>query len=452
MKKLIYTSIALLAAGSASMAQGLVQGRPGHKVDHTSIPQSPVKNNTLGKADIQEWYVPSDWLNAFTGGGSTLSTFVDFLMPDSQAVYINSGDTAVRFYSIAVGQVIDPTDKVIDNSDNPGIKMSKFSSYRLDSFDLQYIYVRNVDSIVNPNTSNMEKVVDTLIVSYLVNGNGLTKNTTPIGTAPNQFNYTLPSWNINTLKLNTLVGQEKFLLTSDDSTVVLNNNGFENSWRLKNMSKKVGVNVDVPAGLNLMVGIIFQFKPGMPYTDSSIIIYQRDPANFPVGRKRVNYFGYRFAQNTASINNQWRSLEYYNHALYSDKENAYYASSSTINNGWTGFIPGNAYFEGRTNFMSVNLDAKKVGGKESELVSITNLYPNPATDETNVNIDLKKSGNVTVSIVNLIGQEVNAVNAGTLNAGNNNIKLNLGSLKAGIYFINVDVDGSTTTKKLTVTR
>ncbi len=452
MKKLIYTSIALLLAGSASMAQGLVQGRPGHKVDHTSIPQSPVKNSTLGKADIQEWYSPMDWLNAFTGGGSTLSTFVDFLMPDSQAVYINSGDTAVRFYSIAVGQVIDPTDKVIDNSDNPGIKMSKFSSYRLDSFDLQYIYIRNVDSIVNPITTNKEKVVDTLIVSYLVNGNGLTKSASPIGTAPNQFNYTLPSWNINTLKLNTLVGQEKFLLTSDDSTVVLNNNGFENSWRLKNMSKKVGVNVQVPAGLNLMMGIVFQFKPGMPYNDSSIIIYQRDPATFPVNRQRVNYFGYRFAQNTASINNQWRSLDYYNHALYSDKENAYYASSSTINNGWTGFIPGNAYFEGRTNFMSVNLDAKKVGGKESELVSITNLFPNPATDETNVNIDLKKSGNVTVSIVNLIGQEVNAVNAGTLNAGNNNIKLNLGSLKAGIYFINVGVDGSTTTKKLTVTR
>lgn len=451
MKKLIYTSIALLLTGSAAMAQGMVKGRPGHQIDQASIPQSPVRNSTLGKADIQEWYVPTDWLSAFTGGGSTLQTFVDFLMPDSQAVYINSVDTAVRFYSIAVGQVIDPTDNVIDNSDNPGIKMSKFSSYRLDSFDIQYIYVRNVDSIMNPNTSNMEKVVDTLIVSYLVNGNGLTK-AGPIGTAPNQFNFTLPSWNINTLKLNTLVGQEKFLLTSDDSTVVVNNNGFENSWRLKNMSKKVGVNVQVPAGLNLMVGMVFQYKPGMPYNDSSIMIYQRDPANFPAGRKRVNYFGYRFAQNTAAISNQWRSLDFYNHSLFSDKENAYYPSSETINNRWTGFIPGNAYFEGRNTFMSAFLDAQKVGGKESELVSINNLFPNPATDETNVNIDLKKSGNVTVSIVNLIGQEVNSVNAGNLSAGNNTVKLNLGNLKAGIYFINVDVDGSTTTKKLTVTR
>nr|MCU0423665.1 hypothetical protein [Bacteroidia bacterium] len=189
MKKLIYTALSLVIAGSAALAQTPVQGRPGHKDASTSI-ESPVKNRhnkDLGKATVEEWYDPIDWLNAFTAGGSSVQTFVDFLMPDSIAQYRDNGDTVRRLYSMRVGQVIDPKDNVIQNTDNPGIQMSQFTRYSVDSFYLTYIYVRNVDSVDNQTTGQKEKVVDTLQVFYLVSGNGLTRATSPLGTAPNQI-------------------------------------------------------------------------------------------------------------------------------------------------------------------------------------------------------------------------------------------------------------------------
>jgi hypothetical protein len=36
-------------------------------------------------------------------------------------------------------------------------------------------------------------------------------------------------------------------------------------------------------------------------------------------------------------------------------------------------------------------------------------------------------------------------------AGSNNVSLNLSNIKAGVYFVNVSVDGLSTTKKLTIT-
>lgn len=460
MKKLIYTALSLVIAGSAALAQTPVQGRPGHKDASTNI-ESPVKNRhnkDLGKATVEEWYDPIDWLNAFTAGGSSVQTFVDFLMPDSIAQYRDNGDTVRRFYSMRVGQVIDPKDNVIQNTDNPGIQMSQFTRYSMDSFYLSYIYVRNVDSVDNQTTGQKEKVVDTLQVFYLVSGNGLTRATSPLGTAPNQFIYALPSWSIANFRLNTFIASEKFTLTDADSTfAVANQQGQpESSWRLKTMVKKVGPSITVNPSNNNFVGLIFNFIPGMPYDSNSIMIYQRAPETFPADKKRVNYFGYRFAQNTAAIDAQWRSTTFVNHSLFSDKENAYFPgfignNPNPINNGWEGFIPGNAFFQSRNIFCGVFLKSQNVGNKENELVSIANIYPNPASGSTNIGLNLKKAGNVTITVTNLIGQTILTQQAGTMDAGQNKYELNLNGIKTGVYFVTVSVNGSSITQKLTIT-
>lgn len=408
--------------------------------------QSPVKNNSnsaLGKADITDWYDPADWLNAFTSGGTTLQTFVDFLMPDSLAQSRDEGDTIRRFYNIAAGQIIDPKDEVIERTDNPSIRMSKFSRYTLDSFYLTYLYVRGADTL-----DDGSKIVDTLIVSYLTSAN-LTRRT--LSNANPQFDYALPTWDIATLKLTSIAAQEKFLLTDADSTLTASDNqgNPESSWRMKQMIQKVGPAVSVAAGDNNYVALVFQFKPGMPYDENSIMYNQR--STFPAGAKRVNYFGFRFNQNTAETNAQWRSTAYVNHSLFSYPNNAYYAGNADRNNGWGGFIPGNAYFQGRNIFSGVKVSAQGVGLKNTDLISISNVYPNPTKGATTVAFNLKQSANVAISVVNIIGQEVAANNAGNFAAGNNTLSLDLSGLKAGVYFVNITVDGATSTEKLTIT-
>lgn len=454
MKKLIYTSIAILLAGSAAMAQkSLVPNdAPKHAWDPSSVEFTPTKNNKLGKADISSWYDPNDWLLKFTSGGSTLTNFVTFVMPDSLAQYVNSGDSVQRFYNIAIGQVIDPKDPLIAGSDDPGIQMSKWSLYTLDSFYLQYLYVRNVDSAIHPVTNVYDKVVDTLVVYYMRSGVGLTTGGV-FGSGATAGRSQEASWDRTTLKPTNFIAMEKFTLTDADSTIASNNQGgFENAWGTKGMIKKVGPTVSIPAGDNNYVGMVFKFIPGMSYNDSSIMVYQRDPANFPAGRKRVNYFGTRFSSNSAPAENQWRSQTFFTHSLFSYPRNAYYPPSQAVNNNWDGFIPGSAYFEGQLIYSAMFVNAQKVGVKENDAVAITSLYPNPTKDQTTIALNLKQAGVVKVSVLNLIGQEVASVNAGNLSAGSQNVSLNLSTLNPGVYFVNVNVNGQSTTQKITVTK
>jgi hypothetical protein len=446
MKKLLLVMVAGIAT-QVAMAQTLVPREKGYEVANPNLSR-PASNKSLNKVVVSDWYDPIDMLNSYTQGNG-IETFVSFSLPDSLPKYINSGDTAFRPQSIAFGQVIDPKDEIINQTDNPGILMSQYVSYKLDSIYLQYIYVRNVDSI-DDGLGGKLPIVDTLFINYF-QSSGLTKGG-PLGTPP--FVYALPGWSISNLNVVNPVATQVILLTRDDSTTVLNNNGgFENSWRLKTLIRATPENINVAAGVNNFVGYTFRFKPGMAYNSNSVYVYQRDPATFT--GERVNYFGYRFAANTLPAQQQWRTNKYYSHSLFSNVRNAYYPSNTTINNGWTGFIPGSAYFEGQTLFSGLHLTTdNKVGLNDikNNAFAVSNVYPNPAysSDKTVFAFNLKESANVNVTITNLVGQQVKVAINKNFTAGEHAEFLDITGMKAGVYFVTMTVNGNSISKKLTI--
>ncbi|MBQ0769949.1 MAG: T9SS type A sorting domain-containing protein [Bizionia sp.] len=70
------------------------------------------------------------------------------------------------------------------------------------------------------------------------------------------------------------------------------------------------------------------------------------------------------------------------------------------------------------------------------------LYPNP-TNTGFVNIKTSSNEAITVSVYNVLGKQV-------INTTLNNTPLNVSSLNAGIYIVNINQNGNTTTKKLVV--
>jgi len=84
-------------------------------------------------------------------------------------------------------------------------------------------------------------------------------------------------------------------------------------------------------------------------------------------------------------------------------------------------------------------------------ISSVELYPNPAQNETNVNITVVNAGNVSVSVINNLGQEVSK-QATSLNTGSNNVNINTSNLAAGIYNVVISSNEGSTIKKLTVTK
>lgn len=75
------------------------------------------------------------------------------------------------------------------------------------------------------------------------------------------------------------------------------------------------------------------------------------------------------------------------------------------------------------------------------------LFPNPATDQASLSLDLNEARLVQVELFNALGTNVGPVIKEVGSAGHNNIPINLGNLPEGIYFAQVYLDG-----KLTETR
>jgi hypothetical protein len=76
-----------------------------------------------------------------------------------------------------------------------------------------------------------------------------------------------------------------------------------------------------------------------------------------------------------------------------------------------------------------------------------NVYPNPAYDMINIEFDSQfEKENATISISNMLGKEVIALN----NIISNNTSIDISSLKNGIYFVNTSVKGNISTEKIVI--
>jgi len=69
------------------------------------------------------------------------------------------------------------------------------------------------------------------------------------------------------------------------------------------------------------------------------------------------------------------------------------------------------------------------------------VYPNPTTDFINVNFE--NAENITVSLINAMGQTVKV-----FNNVNNNTQLSLEGLATGVYVLNADINGARVTKQI----
>ena len=77
------------------------------------------------------------------------------------------------------------------------------------------------------------------------------------------------------------------------------------------------------------------------------------------------------------------------------------------------------------------------------------VYPNPANDIAGIEIDLLDRSDVSMTVVNAMGQTVFA-DAQTLDAGIQKVQVPTAELSAGLYFVNVNVNGVSKTLRLNV--
>lgn len=90
------------------------------------------------------------------------------------------------------------------------------------------------------------------------------------------------------------------------------------------------------------------------------------------------------------------------------------------------------------------------GVKNIAAASITSLAPNPATGKTTLTYTAVASGTVQISIINLLGQKIRTVLNTQQTAGVHVQPINVSDLPDGVYFMNINVNGSTLAHKFSV--
>jgi len=464
MKKVLLTALAALSIGSAAMAQK-IDGSGEFQYHAEGVKINPFRTNKpmkKGGEPVSAWFDIIDMMEQSTAGGG-LKRYVDFLTHDSLNKFVEDDGTIRYGSTISVGHIFDPKDDLIQNTQNPENQLSRFNSYKLDSVAFSYLYVRNVDSVGDGMGGKMP-VVDTLFVAYW-RGAQIGNRAFQDGTRYSLPNAQTNHWNFATRMPAGYIDMDTFLLSSGangmfDTTRVSNNNsGFENGWFSKVSSIKAPEGISVTANangtnFNILTGFTFTFKSGVPAvigTDTAVFCYQLNPANAPAGMRRSNYFGYGLYLNEGAIG--WENTKFNNTPLLGSKTSSY----ATVN-GWNGYIAGQAFTNERfvTSYFHITVDTSNgkpgVGLNDMETVKINSVFPNPATAKVNVNMNLINAADVTVSLTNLMGQEVSTLTFPNTPAGAFELPMNTSNVNAGVYMINIKAGNYTASQKLVITK
>lgn len=355
-------------------------------------------------------------------------SYVNFLYPDSNALVVTSnGNTHV--YEHLIGNVFDPKDSNVLLQNNPNAPMfSKFTKYTVDTLGVRFGYHRHLDTTVIDGDT--VAVVDTLDFQFF-NINQLTY-TTYLQSTFESFAYPIKAnFKLANLTSTAAAGSYKILLTDayklrDSST----------GWVTNFYNIPVGVTLNPDGNTQSAFGYSMTFRPMVRAKLNDTVFHQA--SNNEATFKKNNYLTYFYSSNEApnERGTQTQQFSFYNNSFFVTKSQKY---TALPNNGWTTFIPGNAYFAHQYVFAYYQVSTDNLAVKNtSKEVKVLNAYPNPAKENTDVVVSLNsdKYATATVTLTDMTGKVINTLNVDLVN-GINNITIPTSGLSLGMYMVNV---------------
>ncbi len=99
----------------------------------------------------------------------------------------------------------------------------------------------------------------------------------------------------------------------------------------------------------------------------------------------------------------------------------------------------------------INLFDASVGINSFETQIGLDIYPNPSSGNINIGFNLNENHSISVNVTDLIGRTVEAIPAKQFAAGETTITIaDKTTYQAGVYFVNVNVDGKIISKKVII--
>ena len=158
--------------------------------------------------------------------------------------------------------------------------------------------------------------------------------------------------------------------------------------------------------------------------------------NNSTGTNRNTQYTWDFGDGTTS-NAQYPTHQYTNFGLYTicltisdSNTNCYSTYCDSVG------LDSNGNILKTSGFGITVIDEAMLGVEEPSMFTGVNVYPNPSSGKFTFAIDSKKGTNMTMQVMNSMGQVV-TVNETYLTVGSNKTQLDLSSLSDGLYFVNL---------------
>ena len=145
-------------------------------------------------------------------------------------------------------------------------------------------------------------------------------------------------------------------------------------------------------------------------------------------------------------NGEWKSIGFVPGAGTTTENRTYNFSDKNLNKGKYFYRLKQIDFGGTYEYSKI-VEVEITSPAKFELAQ---NYPNPFNPNTSISFTIPQSGNVKLSVYNLLGQEITTLVNEYREAGTYNIEFNATNLNSGVYLYKIESNGLTLTKKMTL--
>jgi hypothetical protein len=147
-----------------------------------------------------------------------------------------------------------------------------------------------------------------------------------------------------------------------------------------------------------------------------------------------------------STTSNWQKIGFVNGNGTTSEKQAYAYSDNNVLEGKYSYRLKQVDFNGSFEYSnSVEVEVLTPGRFE-----LNQNYPNPFNPSTEIKFSLPVAGNVKLSVYNLLGQEVQTLLNGFMEAGVHTVNFNAKNLNSGIYLYKLEANGLTSVRKMTL--
>lgn len=158
----------------------------------------------------------------------------------------------------------------------------------------------------------------------------------------------------------------------------------------------------------------------------------------------TNYSAATFGEEINTIGSQWKTFNMGTFS-YDIADDIVFFLQNDAGDIWK-VIPTGFGGSANGNFIFTKEQLAFAGLNSADQEQFVNVYPNPATDKLVVTFD-SKSSETSVQIINTFGQVV-LTESFASSQGLTQKELNINELNSGIYFLTIQQNGATTTKRI----